>query len=128
MTKAFINILSNLSHSINILYIVQNLVQNSLQNFMTSDYESKRHCYSTTDTCETCGYALKRRKDTIHFQCGHAYHKECVNEDPLLCVICLMNRTDQFSYYLNTLNPRYPRIRRLNDLFTQFEQKKFEMS
>lgn len=31
MTKAFINILSNLSHSINILYIATNLIQVSLQ-------------------------------------------------------------------------------------------------
>lgn len=31
MSKAFINVLSNLSHSINILYIATNLISSSLQ-------------------------------------------------------------------------------------------------
>ena len=38
MTKAFTNILSNLSHSINILYIATNLIQVSLHNVQASDY------------------------------------------------------------------------------------------
>jgi hypothetical protein len=39
MTKAFINILSNLSHSINILYIATNLIQISLQKILILDYD-----------------------------------------------------------------------------------------
>ena len=38
MTKAFTNILSNLSHSINILYIATNLIQVSLHHIQGSDY------------------------------------------------------------------------------------------
>ena len=38
MTKAFINILSNLSHSINILYLATNLIQLSLQRVLLRDY------------------------------------------------------------------------------------------
>lgn len=61
MTKAFVNILSNLSHSINILYIVQDLVKNTLQNFLDQDYLSKLHCYRTSNFCETCEYGLLKR-------------------------------------------------------------------
>ena len=38
MTKAFINILSDLSHSINILYIATNLIQISLQRILLRDF------------------------------------------------------------------------------------------
>lgn len=39
-------------------------------------------------------------------------------------MICLMGGTDQFSYYLNTLNPQHPKIKKVNDLFKKFEGKK----
>ena len=38
MTKAFTNVFSNLSHSINILYISSNLVQSSLYDLLMRDY------------------------------------------------------------------------------------------
>jgi hypothetical protein len=65
----------------------------------------------------------------MHFRCGHAYHEECVvAKDPTVCVACLGDRSDQFTYYLNTLNPQYPKIKKVNDLLSKFEEKKFEMS
>jgi hypothetical protein len=42
-------------------------------------------------------------------------------------VYCLGDKSDQFTYYLNTLNPQYPRIKKANDLLTKFDEKKFEM-
>ena len=41
MTRAFINILSNLSHSINILYIATNLTQTSLYYIQEDDLYKK---------------------------------------------------------------------------------------
>lgn len=122
MTKAFINILSNLSHSINILYIATNLIQVSLQKIVENDLIQKRHCYSTGAYCNACNYPLLRRDKSVHFRCGHAYHAECtVAKDPVVCVYCLGDRSDQFTYYLNTLNPQYPKIKKINELMTKFD-------
>lgn len=51
MSHAFTNILANLSHSINILYIATNLISESLQKELIEDYDSKLHCYSTSSYC-----------------------------------------------------------------------------
>ena len=61
MTKAFINILSDLSHSINILYIANNMVHVSLQRILMRDYMEKLHCFRTSPYCATCNYPLTRR-------------------------------------------------------------------
>lgn len=128
MTKAFINILSNLSHSINILYIATNLIQISLQKILILDYDEKLHCYNTGSYCKACSYPLTRREKTLHFRCGHSYHAECaIAQDPTVCVFCLGDKSDQFTYYLNTLNPQYPKVKKVNDLLKKFEDKKFEM-
>ena len=74
MTKAFINILSNLSHSINILYIARNLIQQNLQNEMIDDLYQKLHCFKTSSYCTTCGYPITRKEKSVHFRCGHAFH------------------------------------------------------
>lgn len=78
MTKAFINILSNLSHSINILYIANSLVVASLQGCLEVDYTEKLRCFHTINECETCHFGIVKRQKSLHFQCGHCYHKECV--------------------------------------------------
>ncbi len=38
MTKAFITILANLSHSINIMFIAESMIENTYQNFLAEDY------------------------------------------------------------------------------------------
>lgn len=125
MTKAFINILSNLSHSINILYIATNLIQLSLQRILIQDFDQKLFCFRTSAYCTACGYPLSRREKSIHFRCGHAYHSECsVSKDPVVCVYCLGDRSDQFTYYLNTLNPNYPKMKKVNELLSKFDQQK----
>lgn len=122
MTKAFINILSDLSHSINILYIATNMVNVSLQKILIRDYMEKLHCFRTSPYCTTCSYPLSRREKNIHFRCGHSYHQECsIAKDPVVCVYCLGDRSDQFTYYLNTLNPRYPKMKKVNELSKKFE-------
>lgn len=117
MTKAFINILSDLSHSINILYIATNMIHLSLQRILNKDYMEKLHCFRTTPYCATCNYPLTRREKNIHFRCGHSYHQECsIAKDPVVCVYCLGDRSDQFTYYLNTLNPKYPKMKKIQEL------------
>lgn len=74
MSKAFVNIMANLSHSINILYIATNLISASLQHELMQDYESKLHCYSTSSFCQACKYGIVKRNKSVHFRCGHAYH------------------------------------------------------
>ncbi len=72
---------------------------------------------------------MAKKEKSTHFRCGHALHDECViAKDPTVCVACLGDRSDQFTYYLNTLNPQYPKIKKVNDLIAKFEDKKFEMS
>ena len=98
MTKAFTNILSNLSHSINILYISSNLVQSTLHTLLEKDYEARLSCYSTTSDCVACGYSLNRRKISVHFKCGHSFHQDCVvhsdqANEPTICVACLLVKT-----------------------------------
>ena len=39
-----------------------------------------------------------------------------ITKDPV-CVSCLAKQNDQFEYYLNTLNPQNPKIRKINELF-----------
>lgn len=78
MTKAFTNILANLSHTMNILYISKSLVQSTLHDFLVKDYDTRLSCYSTTIDCVACGYSLNRRKISVHFKCGHSYHQDCV--------------------------------------------------
>lgn len=51
MSYAFTNVLSNLSHSINILYIATNLIQLSLHRELVEDYETKLESYSTSSYC-----------------------------------------------------------------------------
>jgi hypothetical protein len=75
MTKAFINILSDLSHIINILYLSTNLVQISLKRELEKYYMNKLRCFRTDWDCETCRYPIDFRDDQLHFTCGHAYHK-----------------------------------------------------
>ena len=75
MTKAFINILSDLSHMINILYLSTNLVQISLKRELEKDYMNKLRCFRTDWDCETCRYPIDFRDKQLHFTCGHAYHK-----------------------------------------------------
>lgn len=75
MTKAFINILSNLSHSINILYLATNLIQISLQKVLINDYSQKLYCFKTSGYCTACNYPLTRKSKSVHFRCGHAYHE-----------------------------------------------------
>lgn len=129
MTKAFINILSNLSHSINILYIARNLIQQNLQNEMIDDLYQKLHCFKTSSYCTTCGYPITRKEKSVHFRCGHAFHSECsVSKDPMVCIYCLGDKSDQFTYYLNTLNPQYPKIKKVNDLLKKYNDMKFEMA
>jgi hypothetical protein len=129
MTKAFINILSNLSHSINILYLATNLVHINFQRVLENELSQRLHCFNTSSHCRACSYPLVRKAKSTHFRCGHAYHEECViAREPTVCVACLGDRSDQFSYYLNTLNPQYPKIKKVNDLVAKFEDKKFEMS
>lgn len=41
MSRAFTNILANLSHSINILYIATDMIRVSLHSVMEKDYDSK---------------------------------------------------------------------------------------
>lgn len=122
MTKAFINILSDLSHSINIFYLATNLIETSLQRILQRDLNEKLYSFKTTSKCRACGFPLVRTEKTTHFRCGHAFHEECViAKDPIVCVACLGDRSDQFTYYLNTLNPQYPKIKKVNDLLTRFE-------
>lgn len=132
MTKAFTNILSNLSHSINILYIATNLIQVSLHNVQASDYQSKLECFSTGSVCESCGFGIIKTKKSIHFRCGHCYHVECMISKEAanapICMSCLKKQSDQFDYYLNTLNPQHPRIKKVKELFEKFDEKKLEMS
>ena len=128
MTKAFINILSDLSHTINILYIAENLIHLSLQRFQDRDFYSKLHCFRTSNYCATCNYPLTRRTKNLHFRCGHAYHEECsIAKDPVVCVACLGDKSDQFTYYINTLNPRFPKMKKVKELLGNFDNKKFEM-
>lgn len=128
MTKAFINILSNLSHSINILYLATNLIQISFQRILLQDFAQKLYCFRTSAYCTACSYPLSRRDKSIHFRCGHAYHQECsIAKDPVVCVYCLGDRSDQFTYYLNTLNPNYPKMKKVKDLIEKFDQQKMEM-
>jgi len=92
------------------------------------DFDQKLHCYSTGTYCKACSFPLSRREKTVHFRCGHSYHSECViAQDPTVCVACLADKSDQFTYYLNTLNPQYPKIKKANELLKKFEDKKFEM-
>ena len=129
MTKAFINILSDLSHSINILYIASNLIHLSLQRILYQDFMQKLHCFRTSAYCTTCSYPLTRREKNIYFRCGHAYHLECsIAKDPKVCVYCLGDKTDQFAYYINTLNPRFPKMKKVKELLGQYDEKKFEMA
>ena len=129
MTKAFINILSDLSHSINILYIATNLIHISLQRILLRDFGEKLHCFRTSSYCATCNYPLTRRQKNVHFRCGHSYHRECsIAQDPVICVFCLGDKSDQFTYYLNTLNPRFPKMKKVKELLTNYDDKKFEMS
>lgn len=129
MSHAFTNILSNLSHSINILYIATNLISVSLSRTLEQDYQSKLQCYSTSSVCSACGFGIIKRAKSVHFRCGHVYHTDCIlNKDAPICVACLQQQTDQFEYYLNTLNPQHPKIKKVNELFDKFEEKKIEMS
>jgi hypothetical protein len=129
MTKAFTNILSNLSHSINILYLATNLIQTSLQCVLEGELTQRLHCFKTSSYCRACKFPLVRKEKSTHFRCGHAYHDECViARDPTVCVACLGDKSDHFTYYLNTLNPQYPKIKKVNDLIAKFEDKQFEMS
>lgn len=129
MTKAFINILSDLSHTINILYLAENLIHNSLRRFEEKDFEQQLYCFRTSAYCATCGFPLSRKTKNIHFRCGHAYHEECsIAKDPVVCVACLGDNSDQFTYYLNTLNPRFPKMKKVKELLTKFDEKKLEMS
>jgi hypothetical protein len=50
-----------------------------------------------------------------------------IAQDPVVCVACLADKSDQFTYYLNTLNPQYPKIKKANELLKKFEDKRFEM-
>ncbi len=131
MTKAFINILSNLSHSIDILYLANTLVKTSFQRNLETDYLQKLKPYSTGSVCQTCWYPITKREKSQHYRCGHTYHKECVTQEDMqtsVCVTCLRDESDQFTYYLNTLNPKYPKIKKIKELFERNSQKKFEMS
>ena len=129
MTKAFINILSNLSHSINILYIATNLIQVSLQRVMQRDFYTQMSSYHTAGWCSTCGYPLTRLDKSVHFRCGHAYHEECViAKEPKVCVVCLADRSDQFAYYINTLNPNYPKVKKVKEVMSKFDQQQMEMT
>jgi len=38
MSKAFITILTNLSHSINMMYVAESLIKQTYQEFLTIDY------------------------------------------------------------------------------------------
>jgi len=114
MTKAFINILSDLSHNINIYYIATNLIQLSLQRLLQDDLSQKGRCYHTSSSCRACRFPLIKRTQSLHFRCGHAYHLECVvAKDPVVCVECLGDKADQFSYYINSLNPKYPKVKKV---------------
>ena len=87
------------------------------------------HCYNTDSYCRACRFPLNKRKETVHFRCGHAYHLECaVARDPIVCVECLGDKSDQFTYYINSLNPKYPKIKKVDELIKKFEDKRFEMS
>ncbi len=41
MKKAFINLLANLSHSINIMFIAENMIEKTYQNLLVQDYYRK---------------------------------------------------------------------------------------
>jgi hypothetical protein len=132
MTRAFTNILSNLSHSINILYIATNLIQDSLHHTLMSEYEKKLHSYSTPSICEGCGFGLIKTAKSLHFKCGHSYHAECMvskeqSHSPI-CVSCLKHQSDQFEYYLNTLNPLHPKVKKIREVMEKFDEKKLLMS
>lgn len=65
---------------------------------------------------------------TVHFRCGHAYHVDCVvANDPRFCVACFVDRSDIYSYCINSLNPLYPKVKKMADLVAKFEEKKFEV-
>lgn len=86
-------------------------------------------CYSTGSYCTACKYPLTRKGKSIHFRCGHSYHQECsVAKDPVVCVYCLGDKSDIFTYCLNTMNPQYPKIKKVNELLAKFQEKRFEMS
>ena len=127
MSYAFTNVLSNLSHSIQILYLVTDLLKLTLHKTIVRDLETKLECYSTSSYCENCQYGIIKRDKSVHFRCGHVYHKEClVTKDPV-CLACLMKQTDQFQYHLNHMNPQHPKIAKVHELFDKYELKKMEM-
>ena len=43
----------------------------------------------------------------------------------MVCIYCLGDKSDQFTYYLNTLNPQYPKIKKVNDLLKKYNDMKF---
>jgi hypothetical protein len=51
MSHAFTNVLADLSHKINIFYIVNTLIKASLQECMMKDYDLALKCFSTGLIC-----------------------------------------------------------------------------
>jgi hypothetical protein len=51
MSHAFTKVLADLSHKINIFYIVSTLIKASLQDYMIKDYDLSLKCYSTGLIC-----------------------------------------------------------------------------
>lgn len=74
MTKAFMNLLANLSHSINIMFIAENMIEKTYQNLLIEDYYRKISGVGGEGECKACKYGIMRRKKSKHYQCHHSYH------------------------------------------------------
>ena len=74
MTKAFITILANLSHSINIMFIAESMIENTYQQFLNQDYVNRIIGYGGEETCRSCKFGIAKRQKSKHFHCHHSYH------------------------------------------------------
>ena len=126
MTKAFITILANLSHSINIMFIAETMIEKTYQGFLSEDYYNKISGVGGQDTCRSCKFGIARTKKSKLFHCHHSYHDKCVpNENPVSCVYCLLNHLDQFEYHINSISsPMHPKLKKMREIFDNFNNQR----
>ncbi len=125
MTKAFITILANLSHSINIMFIAESMIEKTYQNFLTQDYGHRISGVGGEETCRSCKFGIMKRKKSKHFHCHHSYHNDCIISDiPQNCIYCLLNQTDQFEYHINSISsPMHPKLKKMQEIFEKFDSQ-----
>jgi len=125
MTKAFITILANLSHSINIMFIAESMIEKTYQGFLTQDYVNRISGVGGEETCRSCKFGIMKRKKSKHFHCHHSYHNECIIGDiPQTCIYCLLNQTDQFEFHINSINSAmHPKLKKMQEIFEKFDQQ-----